>query len=175
MKAHLQDSASFLKMASMKGIQFGKPLVQEDVTFLNGVLYEDPDWSIFRIRRQENQIFLTMKYKASNRSRDNHELETIVADEQQIRKMLQRLGYTEDVCIKKIRHTASYNGIELCLDEVEELGTFVEAEALTEEDADVDLIQADLWKLLKSLGVGEADRVHKGYDTLVKEHRKPTK
>ncbi len=170
-KARLTDAEAFLKKAEAKGILFGEPIEQLDVTFTNDTPHDDPSWTIFRIRQQGDKTILTMKYRASERSRDNHERETEVSEAKQIADMLERVGYTFDVQVRKTRRKAKYNGLEVCFDQVDQLGCFTEVESLAEDDADVDAIQAELWNLLKELGVAEEDRVHKGYDTLMRKHK----
>lgn len=170
-KARVRNKQSLLGMASKQGIKFGPMVVQDDTTYETAIAYEDPAWNIFRIRKQDGICILTMKYKASNRPRDNHERETIIADAQQVVDMLARLGYTEGIKIRKGRRTAHYNGLELCLDEIDELGTFIEVEKLADDTSDVDVIQKELWEVLHRLGIDTEDRVHKGYDTLMYESR----
>jgi adenylate cyclase class 2 len=169
-KAQLRDKETFLKNAHQMGIKFGDAVVHEDTTYESTMAYDDPQWNIFRIRKQGDKTILTMKYKASLRSRDNHERETIVEDAGQVADMLERVGYSLGVYLRKSRRTAHYNGLELCLDEIEGLGTFVEVEKLAGENADVDAVQTQLWNLLQELGIKPDDRVHKGYDTLMHEH-----
>lgn len=168
-KARLQNKDSFLKTASGMGISFGEPITQDDVTYESTLPKDDPRWNIFRIRKQEGKIILTMKYKASVRPRDNHERETIIGDADQVADMLERLGYFRGVHIRKSRQIAKYSGLELCIDEVDKLGAFVEVEKLTDEKADVDKIQSELWALLLKLGIDSNNQVHKGYDTLMHE------
>jgi len=167
-KARLRDEADFLVAASKLGIEFGQAMTQADRTFLSDTPYGDPAWNIFRLRRQDDKTLFTLKFHASDRSRDNHEYETEVKDGDQIQKILERLGYKQDVYINKSRRITHYKDLELCLDEVERLGAFVEVEKLAADDADVDQIQDELWSLLKSCGVAEEDRVHDGYDTLIR-------
>ena len=116
-----------------------------------------------------------MKYKASSRSRDNHERETVVEDAKEVADMLERVGYSLGVRIRKTRKTAKYNDLEICLDEVDDLGTFIEVEKLANDEADVDAIQAELWNILSELGIDTKDRIHKGYDTLMHELLKNAK
>lgn len=169
-KASLEDRKLFLQKAAEKGIVFGSPVIQEDTTYETDLPYGDSNWNIFRIRMQDGKAILTMKYKASNRSRDNHERESVVENPEQIADMLGRVGYKLGVRIRKSRQKATYEGLELCLDEIDELGSFVEVEKLTDEHADVDAVQSELWKLLSELGVDSDHRIHKGYDTLMHEH-----
>lgn len=166
-KANLKDKVGFLKLAKKLGIEFSKAVTQEDHTYESNVAYDDPSWNIFRIRKQDGKNILTMKHKASMRSRDNHEYETLIEDHIEITKMLDRLGYKFAVRVNKKRRTAKYKGLELCLDEIEHLGDFVEVEKLTADNADVDAVQIELWDLLSKLGVRPSERVHKGYDTLM--------
>lgn len=168
-KARVKDKAALLENADRLGIHFGQPTVQDDTTYETTLPKDDPGWNIFRIRKQAGKTILTMKYKASDRSRDNHERETVVGDAGQVADMLERVGYTQGVHIVKTRQTAKHNGMEVCLDEVKNLGTFVEAEKLTDEHSDVDQVQAELWELLVTLGVTPEDRTHLGYDLLMRE------
>lgn len=168
-KAKLKDKAGFLKIANKLDIKFSDAIIQEDHTYESDIAYGDPNWNIFRIRKQGNKNILTMKHKASTRSRDNHEYETTIDDHIEITKMLDRLGYKFAVKVNKKRRIAKYRGLEICLDEIEHLGDFVEVEKLAADDADVDSIQLELWGLLCKFGVEPPERVHKGYDTLMYE------
>ena len=166
-KAHLHDHEAFLAAAAAEGIEFGPPIRQEDVTYLNGTPYGDPAWSIVRLRTQAGRSIMTMKFKASDRARDNHELETEVGKPDQAQKMLERFGYKRHVRIAKTRRFAHFDGLELCYDEVDGVGWLAEVEKLTDESADVDAIQAELWALLKKLGVRDEDRELRGYDQII--------
>ena len=171
-KARVKDKDDLLAKAKALGIYFSEATSQDDTTYETTMSYHDPGWNIFRIRKQSGKTILTMKYKASSRSRDNHERETVIGDAGEMADMLQRLGYARGVRIHKHRQIAKHNHLELCLDEVDDLGTFIEVEKLAADDADVDAVQESLWQLLLKLGVDPGDRVHKGYDTLMHEFLK---
>jgi adenylate cyclase, class 2 len=168
-KAKLKDINDFLSHAKKQGIEFNDVVVQVDRTYETRIPYDSPNWNIFRLRKQADKLILTMKHKASSRSRDNYEYETVVEDEGEIIKILERLGYTFGVEVRKQRRTAKYNDMELCLDEIDRLGNFVEVEKLVDGVADIDKIRGELWDLLTQLGVNPKDRVHKGYDILMHE------
>jgi adenylate cyclase class 2 len=167
-KAKLRDPEAFLKAAAKRGIKFGPIIEQDDTTYTNKLSYDDPNWNIFRLREQDGKIILTMKHKASTRSRDNHEYETVVSDGAEARKMLERLGFTYDVNLHKCRRIAHYKGLELCFDDIQKLGEFVEIEKLVSEEVDIDAVQTELWGILEGLGVHKDDRTHRGYDTLMR-------
>lgn len=168
-KAKLKNKNRLLLKAKEMGVSFNPPFTQDDITFENSLPKDDPSWNIFRIRKQSGITILTMKYKASSRSRDNHEKESAIDNAKEIADMLERMGYYEGVRIKKTRQMAHYKDVEICIDEIDKLGSFIEVEKLASDDADVDDIQNNLWALLVELGVSPNDRVHKGYDTLMHE------
>jgi len=169
-KAKLNQPDSVLQAAAKLGISFGEPVRQEDTTYVQHHDYSKPDWNIFRLRSTQGRTLLTMKFKASDRTHDNHEYETVVSDRQQAENMLLRLGYNRDVAINKNRRIAKYQDYEICLDEVDGLGKFIEIEKLAEDTVDVDAIQTELWKLLEQLGVSKADEVTRSYNVLVRDN-----
>lgn len=171
--ARLKDKDLLYKRAIDMGIVFDDPIIQEDTTYESKIPIDNPEWNIFRIRKQGNRTILTMKYKASSRSQDNHERETIISNDKEVADMLGRVGYSVGVHIRKTRRKAQFKDLELCLDEIDKLGTFIEVEKLADEQADVDKIQSELWQLLLDLGVSPNDRIHKGYDTLMHELKEP--
>ena len=69
--------------------------------------------------------------------------------------------------VKKHRQKARFNDMELCLDEIDDLGTFIEIEKLT-NDEDTERIQAELFDFLLTLGIQKEDRITQGYDTLMR-------
>ena len=79
--------------------------------------------------------------------------------------MLVFLGFRPEVKVRKTRRKGNIGGYEICLDEVEGLGAFVELEKITEEEAGV--VQGEMMKFLAGLGVDTSQRVVNGYDTLV--------
>ena len=166
-KARVSNIKLLIDTASKMGIYFGKPNIQEDTIFEPGITKEDPNWNIFRIRKQDDKILLNMKYKASQSSQDNHELETLIDNPKTVRQMLNRLGYPSCLNIRKNRRTAKYNNLEICLDEVDNLGNFIEVEKMCKDDANAEDVQSELWDFLLILGIKPKDRVYKGYDTLM--------
>ena len=76
------------------------------------------------------------------------------------------MGYQPTVRIIETRRTAGLGGCSLCIDEVEGVGGFVEAERMAPDDADAQVIQAELATLIESLGA-ETTRTTETYDSLV--------
>lgn len=174
-KARLGNRIGFLLAAKRYGIFFGEPVQQDDTIFahLDDKLAESDSMvkDVVRLRKTAGKVLLTLKYRASDQSRDNHELETEVSSYQEMTKIFERMGWHEDIRINKHRQTAAFKGFELCVDALEGVGDFVEIEKLAKEEADAVSIQAEMWKILTSLGVAEEDRVHDGYYTLLRKQR----
>jgi len=80
------------------------------------------------------------------------------------------LGFEELLKINKVRRKASYQGLEICLDQVEGLGNFIEIEKIS-ESADAETVQLELFEILKKLGIEEQDRVFEGYDQLILKNK----
>ena len=66
----------------------------------------------------------------------------------------------------KTRSITHYNKFEICVDNVQDLGDFIEVESITDE-GDAGSIQEEMFSFLESLGVKREDRVFDGYDILI--------
>ena len=119
-----------------------------------------------RIRvKNDNKVFFTVKKRGlNNLDAIEHEVEINIKEEME--KALLLLGYKEAVRVSKTRVVTHYNDCEICLDDVKELGTFIEMEKLTQE-GDSELIQTELFKFFESIGIDRKDRVTSGYDILM--------
>jgi predicted adenylyl cyclase CyaB len=69
--------------------------------------------------------------------------------------------------LTKTRQKAKLTDIEICLDTVDQLGTFIEAEKLTADDADYQAVIDELWVVFEALGITRDDEVTDGYDVLM--------
>ncbi len=87
-------------------------------------------------------------------------------DGDEMHQALLVMGYKEGSRVNKTRVTTTYDGCEICIDEVENLGSFIEMEKMT-DGMDSERIQTELFNFLKSLGIKEEDRVFIGYDLLM--------
>ena len=97
------------------------------------------------------------------------EREVEVNDAKQILDILGYLGYREVIKVNKIRRKCKFEDYEICLDEVENLGSFVEIEKISEEDAEK--VQEELLQFLMKLGINKENRVLQGYDTLTYQNK----
>ncbi len=152
------------------GITLGPATRQEDR------IYAEPDVRVFpglypgknflRIRTESDRILFTLKSPVTNHhDKIEHELE--ISDATEMDAIIQRLHFWEYVRVGKHRRTTSHQGMTLCLDEIDGLGTFVEAERLVATDADSAAIQEELFQFLETLGLERSDREPMPYDLLV--------
>ncbi len=171
---NLEDIAQKLSEA---GCALSAPLHQYDTIYSYGESTSEWETSkeghiVMRIRRENDRAEFNLKQQRSNEL-DNLEYETEVNDPQAMQKILLTLGYRPQVEVKKVRRKTKYGEYEICLDEVERLGAFVEIEKLAEDDADPKEAQEELMKTLESLGLKREDQEMRGYDTQIfqLEHR----
>jgi adenylate cyclase class 2 len=103
----------------------------------------------FRIRVSGERSFLTYKGKRiENRSKTREEIEVEIDDANSGALLLARLGFNPVADVKKVRKVYHLGDFEICLDEVEELGTFVEVEVMGEA---VEELRDKALSLLKTL------------------------
>ncbi|MCL4392505.1 class IV adenylate cyclase [Patescibacteria group bacterium] len=145
------------------------PIRQEDVIYsLRGSEHEWREAKegdiIVRIRRENTRSLFTLKKQQTNEM-DNTELETEVSDPDAFHKALLLMGYVPQVEVKKNRKEGKWGECEICLDEVDDLGTFVCCEKLTDENADPNEVREELFKVLENLGLSRNDEETQGYDT----------
>lgn len=151
------------------GCVVSDPVIQNDTIFVDdnyGQFDEfQPGKNILRIREAGGKYLLTLKLPQSN-EQDAIEHEVEINHYAEMENMLQLMGYHQAVQVRKTRRKTTYRDWEICLDEVDGLGSFVEVEAIT-DDVDVIDLQNQLFDFLLSLGVRAEDRITNGYDTLI--------
>lgn len=172
-KARLKNREEITKKLESLGCKFGAELHQIDDIFTpKGDVFPPPKGTpVLRIRKQNGQAILTLKINQTSRQ-DCIEHEVEIKDADEMDKIIEFLGFEDDVTVEKRRVKAKYNDMEIVLDEVEQLGSFIEVErVVADENADNRLkIQQDLYDFLESIGVGKEDHVIDGkYDIMLYE------
>lgn len=174
-KAQLKDKEGVMNKLKELGCVFSEPVEQHDTIYVDqnyGPFAEfQPGKNLLRVRETKGKAFLTLKNPQSVQM-DSIERETEISDPQEAKEMLLLMGYHEAAQVHKTRMKSHYQDWEICLDEVQGLGSFIEVEKIT-ENVDAAPVLKELFDFLKSLGVDEGDRIHDGYDTLIylKEHK----
>lgn len=170
-KARVEDKQSLLTALKNKNVELSEPIKQHDVVFgIPGTQDNAPDSVWLRIRTENDikTIFTLKKQHAGGL--DSIEHETEVADPKELEAIILAMGYELYSDLTKTRQKAVYQDVEICVDEVDRLGVFIEAEKLTDIDADGQLVANELWQHLESFGVSRDSEVLDGYDVLMNRH-----
>lgn len=170
MKARVGNNIEEIKTKLLAlGCVLSDPIIQNDVTFVDGNYgqYEkfQPGKNVLRIRESNGKFLFTLKQPQSNEL-DAIERETEVKDPEEFKEALLLMGYKPVVEIHKTRVKTNFGDYEICIDEVEKLGSFIEVEKITDNE-NAELVQKELFDFLTSLGVDPQNRVLHGYDTLI--------
>ena len=154
------------KLKEMGCVLF-EPIVQDDYIYnKKGIdLYKGYDGSpVLRVRVQGKKILFTLKKNRSNEL-DCIEKELEISNKETMEDIFELLDYEKTVEVHKKRIKTNYKDYEICLDEVEELGSYIEVEKMSDEDGEK--VQSELFDFLQTLGISKEDRVFNGYDTLI--------
>ncbi len=170
-KLRVKDLTAVEQKLKEIGCVLTEPIRQEDTIYTKEGSTDEFEAAkrghvALRIRRQDDGAIFTLKQQQTGET-DNIEYETKVGDPEATHNILKLLGYAPQVEVKKMRRKGKLQGYEICLDEVESLGTFVELEKLTSEDADPEKVKEELLQVLESLGLSRNDLMTRGYDTQV--------
>ncbi len=169
-KAYLKDKQKVLASLNSLGVVLSEPIVQKGTEYgkLGGTLdaYLSNEYFI-RVRTENNAHKFTVKKPMREFSLSKIEYETKIENREQMEQALVLMGYKPVLKINKVRQKANYKDYEICIDDVEGLGAFIEIEKMSAEDPGK--VLKELQSFLFSLGVSEADEVKKGYDILMFE------
>ncbi|WP_297490361.1 class IV adenylate cyclase [Thermococcus sp.] len=137
--------------------------LQEDVYF------SLPYPRLLRVRNVPNlgRAFLTYKeVKDPGRNEEFDELEVEVSSFGTTVEILRRLGFNEDVVVRKRRLVYKLGDVTFELNDVEGLGGFLDIEVISD---DVPEAKGRIWEVAKALGLSEEDVEPRLYQELMKE------
>ena len=171
-KARISSVQSIVEQLTSQGMKVSDPVTQHDRVYgLPGVVGDDENTAPWlRIRTETKgdttKHIFTLKRSVTNQM-DSIEHETEVADEHELERIIEQLAFVSYTNLTKTRQKAHITDIEICVDTVEGLGTFIEAEKLTADDADYQAVVDELWVIFETLGITRGDEVTDGYDVLM--------
>lgn len=171
-KVRVNDLDKLLSYISSLGIKLGKKLKQHDVVYaLPGSEDNHLEAIWLRVRTEnDSKVYFTLKRSVVGHL-DSIEHEVIVDNAREIENIIAEMGYELYSDLTKVRRKAKHGEIEICIDEVPELGNFIEAELIMQHDTNHDSAVDRLWKLFGELGLDKKDEVHEGYDVLERRIR----
>jgi adenylate cyclase class 2 len=176
-KLKVDDLGTLENNLASRGCALSDPIHQHDTVYSKAgdtSIWEGmkEGYVVVRIRRDDKGALFTLKQQRTHEL-DNLEYETRIGDADVFHGALLLLGFVPEVDVKKVRRTGKLDGDEICLDKVEELGSFVELERLTDDNADPVQVAEELYKKLELLGLSRNSEEKRGYDTqLYQLHKK---
>lgn len=179
-KAKVSSIADIIRRLENDRQFMSDPVTQRDQVFgvsgVDGGSGNHEPWLRIRTetKNEHTKYLFTLKKSVTNQL-DSIEHETEVADAVELEQIILHSGFEPYSDLTKMRRKVKVGDIEICIDQVDMLGDFIEAEKLTDDDdADYEAIIAELWALLESYGVSRDDEVTDGYDVMMKrleDHR----
>lgn len=151
------------------GSSISEELNQSDTIYVSDLSdTESKEGSLWlRVRKVNDTIEMNLK-KQSKEKMESEEIEFEVSDYELANKFLLTLGYKPWVQVNKKRKYSKYKDVNICMDEVERLGCFIELELLIDESNDVDY-ESELLSVANTLGIDTENRINSHYDTMISE------
>jgi adenylate cyclase class 2 len=174
-KAKINSVQSIIDILKDRNITVTAPVTQHDRVYgesgIDGAADNTSPWLRIRTETKNGNTkhIFTLKRSVTNQM-DSIEHETEISDVAELERIIAQLAFTPYSDLTKTRQKANIGDIEICLDIVEGLGVFIEAEKLTTDDADYDSVLRELWAIFESLGIRHEDEVVDGYDVLMNKH-----
>jgi adenylate cyclase class 2 len=158
-KAKLKDKEGVMNILKEMGLEIHASKYQKDTIYWPNDI-KDPSGRLegrnfIRIREQkignDKKVIFTIKQSLKNQLDSvEHEIEVKEEDIPTMLEMFKLLGFYHFTTVEKERINANIGDIEVCIDEVTDLGSFIELE-----------------KMLEKLGIKKEDYVYFGYDILM--------
>lgn len=174
-KVKTKDNDEVIRQLEAAGCIFADAIHQDDVTYASTKESMDAFMrsKVFvRIRQiMGGDTIFTVKFDDQRHvlgmAAIEHEVKVSSAEE--LEQMLLLMGFKKIVRVQKMRRKTTYKEYEICVDDVEELGSYMEIEKLADKDADPRAVHEELVGVLETLGIDLGGRVSKGYDMLMLE------
>jgi adenylyl cyclase CyaB, putative len=170
MKFKIDNVEIIKKKLKQLGCKLSKELNQKDTVFVPDIndTSTGKGKMFIRIRNANGTNELTLK-KRSNSTIESKEIEFEVSSFDKAYEFLDTLGLVEWVTVEKKRITTNYKKFNICIDEVNRLGNFIEIEIVTEEENRTSFYEQEIMEIAKELGIEIKSRINNFYDTMIRE------
>lgn len=157
---------TFLKNeATFKGENYQKDeyFTPSHRNFINKKPVEE--WLRLRESNKNSIVYKNWHYGKNGKSEYCDEYESTVGDTDQLRKIFTALNIKPIITVEKVRRAWQYKNYEIALDQITNLGDFVEIEYKGQITPAIDpkQITTDMIALLKQIGCGKIERNFVGY------------
>lgn len=167
LKFKVKDKDILLKKLKSLNCELSEPLYQNDSIYVSDLgSTESVEGSIWlRVRKENEKVELNLK-KQSKKLEESKEIEFEVNSYEKANEFLETLGYKKWVEVNKTRLFTKYDKYNLCIDDVDRLGSFIEIEILVNDNDEKDYIE-ELLSVAAYLDLKEEDIVKSHYDTMI--------
>ncbi len=143
------------------------------------IYFDHPDTHIFdggralRVRDSDGKYRLTYKGpKKDDVTTSREEIEIGIESASEMIKILGELGFYEICEVKKIRKTYLLEDLVITLDNVADLGEFIEVEGKASNDREFVEKKDEIFKLLKKLGLSTEEISKRSYLEMLLDEKK---
>ena len=121
-------------------------------------------YKCLRLRQKANEFFITYKDDIFDNGKwlYSNEYETKVESIDITRNILNKLGYIKFIEINNKKSIYEYDKYEITLEEVKDLGLFLEVEYCTSDDVDVKKIKKEIQEFIDSLNINVSEELGMG-------------
>lgn len=166
-KAKVEDFEKIEKMIKSLGGRYEKEEIQVDTYFNHPLKDFAKTDEALRIRRVGSSCFISYKGpKIDDLTKTREEIEVKVEDFGKIKEILEKLDFLKVLTIEKRRRYFGLGDVTVMLDEVKDLGRFVEVEKHAK-----DYNPREFVDFLKTLGINEEDIERRSYLELILDKR----
>lgn len=139
----------------------------DEVFLINSTSFADfaPGDPVMRIRTDGETISLT--YKKALEADEALEYEVIINSSREAKAILIELGYHSVTHIRKTRTEYKFANATIAIDDVMNLGYFIEIEAVCDDKSEKEIALTNIATLASALGLSEDDIETKKYDQLI--------
>ena len=117
-----------------------------------------------RTREKNNEYYITYKDDIYRKSKwiYSNEYETKVESLDTLKAIFEKIGLVKFIEIDNEKETYIYDKYEIVLENVKDLGIFLEVEYCTNEDVDINKIKKDIQKFIDSLNIKVSEELNMG-------------
>ncbi len=123
-----------------------------------------------RLREEDGKYSINYKnwyYEKDGKTSHCDEYETSIGDINSVEKIIKALNIKKIAVVNKRRKIWIYKDYEVAMDEVKNLGNFVEIEYKGEQNINAKKITDQMMQLLDEVGCGNVTRNYQGYPFLI--------
>jgi len=117
-----------------------------------------------RLRTKEKEYSITYKDDVFENGKwlYSNEYETKVEDIKILREIFQKLGLKKFIEIDNAKETYQYKEYEIVIENVKDLGIFMEVEYCTDKDVDVKEVKKEIQTFINKLSINVSDELNMG-------------